>query len=147
MLRSGYSIAPANFNIFMKTSSRRLVIVLVYVDDLITTSDDNEEILWTKENLSVHFQMKELRELKHFLGLEVDRTNEGLFLCHKKYAKNLLEKFGMLKGRPISTPMEVNASYCSPEKICAKEECWKSSLTLMPRPTIKPYLFSTSNLQ
>ncbi|XP_060675580.1 secreted RxLR effector protein 161-like [Ziziphus jujuba] len=53
--------------------------------------------------------MKELGELKHFLGLEVDRTEKGLFLGQQKYAKNLLQKFGMLDCKPISTPMEVNA--------------------------------------
>ena len=60
--------------------------------------------------MSIHFQMKELGELKHFLGLEVDRTKEGLFLCQQKYAKDLLYKFGILNCKPISTPMEVNAN-------------------------------------
>ena len=32
-----------------------------------------------------------------------------------KYAKDLLKKFGMLECKPISTPMEVNARYCSTE--------------------------------
>lgn len=51
--------------------------------------------------------MKELG--KHFLGLEVDRTQEGLFLCQQKYAKNLLQKFGMFNCKPISAVMEPNA--------------------------------------
>ncbi|KAE8676474.1 hypothetical protein F3Y22_tig00111588pilonHSYRG00004 [Hibiscus syriacus] len=51
----------------------------------------------TKENLSVRFQMKELGQLKHFLGLEVDRTYKGIFLCQQKYVKDLLKRFGMLE--------------------------------------------------
>ena len=31
--------------------------------------------------------MKELGQLNHFLGLEVDRTQEGIFFCQQKYAK------------------------------------------------------------
>ena len=46
--------------------------MLVYVDDLIIIGDDEDGILRTRENLAVRFQMKELGELKHFLGLEVD---------------------------------------------------------------------------
>ena len=57
--------------------------------------------------------MKELRELKHFLGLEVDRVKDGLFLCQHKYAKDLLQKFEMLKCKPISMPVEVNAKLCA----------------------------------
>ncbi|CAM8893789.1 unnamed protein product [Rhodiola kirilowii] len=48
--------------------------------------------------------MKELRELKHFLGLEVETTKEGIFLCPEKYAKDLLTKYVMTKSKPIATP-------------------------------------------
>ncbi|KAF2320755.1 hypothetical protein GH714_030531 [Hevea brasiliensis] len=70
---------------------------------------DKEEILQTCGNLFVHFQMKELRELRHFLKLQMERTDDGLFLCQRKYAKDILEKFGMMECKPISTPMETNA--------------------------------------
>ncbi|XP_062094194.1 secreted RxLR effector protein 161-like [Humulus lupulus] len=60
--------------------------------------------------------MKELGELKHFLGLEVDRTKEGLFLCQQKYTRDLLQSFGMLECKPISTPMEANAKLCTHEE-------------------------------
>ena len=59
--------------------------------------------------------MKKLGQLKHFLGLEVDRTHEGIFLCQQKHAKDLLKKFGMLECKPISTPMEPNAKMCEHE--------------------------------
>ena len=57
--------------------------------------------------------MKELGESKHFLGLEVERTNDGILICQQKYAQDLLDKYGMLECKPISTPMEVNAKLCS----------------------------------
>ncbi|GKV08051.1 hypothetical protein SLEP1_g19738 [Rubroshorea leprosula] len=113
LVQSGYSMTVADSSLFVKTRGNKVAIVLVYVDDLIVTGDDIEEILQTKENLSVRFQMKELGELKHFLGLEVDRTKEGIFLCQQKYASDLLKKFGMLECKPISTPMEMNARLCS----------------------------------
>ncbi|CAM8919902.1 unnamed protein product [Rhodiola kirilowii] len=59
--------------------------------------------------------MKELGELKHFLGLEVETTNEGIFLCQEKYAKDLLTKYGMTERKPISTPLEANVKYCVEE--------------------------------
>jgi hypothetical protein len=52
--------------------------------------------------------MKELGELNHFLGLEVERTKEGIFLGQQKYAKDLLQRYGMLDCKPISTPMDSN---------------------------------------
>ncbi|XP_039146740.1 uncharacterized mitochondrial protein AtMg00810-like [Dioscorea cayenensis subsp. rotundata] len=85
-----------------------MAIVLVYIDDLILTGDLTEEIQRMKENLSIWFQMKELGELKHFLGLEVEKIKEGIFLCQQKYAKDLLETYGMLECKPLFTPMEPN---------------------------------------
>ncbi|KAE8708207.1 PLAC8 family protein [Hibiscus syriacus] len=80
LTKSGYSVTPADSSLFVKA---------------------NEEILQKKENLSVRFQMKELGQLKHFLGLEVDRTHEGIFPCQQKYAKYLLKRFGMLECKSL----------------------------------------------
>ncbi|KAF8398519.1 hypothetical protein HHK36_017448 [Tetracentron sinense] len=108
LVQSGYLVAPPNSSLFIKNKDEKLAIVLVYVDDLIITGDDEEEIQRTRENLSVRFQMKELGELKHFLRLEVEHTQEGLFLCQEKYARDVLLKYGMVDCKPVSTPMEAN---------------------------------------
>ncbi|KAE8660144.1 hypothetical protein F3Y22_tig00116958pilonHSYRG00159 [Hibiscus syriacus] len=113
--KSGYSVTPADSSLFVKANEGKLAIVLVYVDDLIITGDDEAEILQMKENLSVRFQMKEFGQLKHFLGLEVDRTHEGIFLCQQKYAKDLLKRFVMLECKSTSTPMEPNIKMCAHE--------------------------------
>ncbi|CAL1391452.1 unnamed protein product [Linum trigynum] len=113
--RNGYMLAPADSSLFVKNRQGKLSIVLVYVDDLIITGDDVAVISQIKENLSVRFRMKELGELRHFLGLEVERTKEGLFLCQHKYAKDLLEKYGMLECKPVTTPVEISAKLCSTE--------------------------------
>ena len=59
--------------------------------------------------------MKELGQLKHFLGLEIDYTHEGLVLHQKRYSRDLLKKFGMVNCKPISTLMEANAKVCALE--------------------------------
>lgn len=89
---------PENSSFFIKARNGRLSIVLVYVDDLVVTGDDVEEIDRIRKKLSVRFQMK---ELKHFMGLEIDRVREDLFLCQQKYTRDLLQK---VDCKPISTP-------------------------------------------
>ncbi|CAA0831452.1 cysteine-rich RLK (RECEPTOR-like protein kinase) 8 [Striga hermonthica] len=113
LIQCGYSVAPADSNLFVKKRERKLAIVLVYVDDIIITGDDEEEIQQTRRNLLVRFQMKELGELKHFLGLELKEKGDGLLLCQSKYAKDLLKKFGMIDCKPLSTPIEANAKICA----------------------------------
>ncbi|TYK27793.1 putative mitochondrial protein [Cucumis melo var. makuwa] len=55
--------------------------------------------------------MKELGELKYFLGLEMEYSEKGFFLGQQKYLKDFLQKYGMNDCKPISTPMEVNKKF------------------------------------
>lgn len=56
--------------------------VLVYVDDLVIGGNDNSSIVHFKEyDLSNYFHMKGLGHARYFLGLEIARNEEGLFLC------------------------------------------------------------------
>lgn len=93
---------------FVKVSEGKSATIPVYVDDLIL-GDDEEEIQCTRDKLSALFQIKELGQLKHFYGLKVNRTKEGIFHYQQKYAKDFLKKFGILESKLISTPMKVNA--------------------------------------
>ncbi|CAN1849719.1 Retrovirus-related Pol polyprotein from transposon TNT 1-94 [Linum perenne] len=115
LIQNGYNLAPSDSSLFVKNQEGRIAVVLVYVDDLIITGDDEVEVTQIKANLSVRFKMKELGELRHFLGLEVEKTKEGLFLCQHKYSKDLLEKFGMLECKPVSAPVDASVKLRSTE--------------------------------
>ncbi|XP_048504111.1 uncharacterized mitochondrial protein AtMg00810-like [Beta vulgaris subsp. vulgaris] len=52
--------------------------------------------------------MKDLGALRYFLGIEVDRSNQGFFLSQKKYATDLVKEYGMHKARPVRLPLEAN---------------------------------------
>ena len=49
--------------------------------------------------------MTDLGKLHYFLGIEVQNLKEGLFLCQRKYAMDLINRAGMLSCKPISTPL------------------------------------------
>ncbi|PRQ56575.1 putative RNA-directed DNA polymerase [Rosa chinensis] len=52
--------------------------------------------------------MKDLGQLKYFLGIEVARSKKGISLSQRKYVLDLLAETGMLDCRPIETPIEMN---------------------------------------
>ncbi|CAN6687870.1 unnamed protein product [Malus baccata var. baccata] len=67
----------------------KLTALIIYVDDMIVTSDDKEEISSLKDYLATEFEMKDLGGLKYFLGIEVARSKPGIFLSQRKYVLDL----------------------------------------------------------
>lgn len=59
---------------------------IVYSYDLIVTGNDPEERRTIQAHLGLEFEVKDLGELKYFLGIEVSRSKKGIFLSQRKYA-------------------------------------------------------------
>ncbi|KAL9299575.1 putative RNA-directed DNA polymerase [Arabidopsis thaliana] len=84
------------------------VIVLVYVDDIVIASTSEAAAAQLTEELDQRFKLRDLGDLKYFLGLEVARTTAGISICQRKYALELLQSTGMLACKPVSVPMIPN---------------------------------------
>jgi hypothetical protein len=67
----GYKQCNGDHTIFYKHSGRKITVLAVYVDDIIITGDDETEIKCLKGNLSREFEVKDLGQLKYFLGIEI----------------------------------------------------------------------------
>ncbi|KAI3759441.1 hypothetical protein L6452_07265 [Arctium lappa] len=78
--------------------------------------DDKEEIAKLRKSLFKEFEMKDLGELKYFLGIEVLRSKQGIFMCQRKYVLDLLAETGMVDCKPADTPMIVNQKLYMKEK-------------------------------
>ncbi|XP_021740416.1 uncharacterized protein LOC110706773 [Chenopodium quinoa] len=89
--------------------------VLVYVDDLIISGNDSSAISTFKSYLSDCFHMKDVGVLKYFLGIEVARSPEGIFLCQLKYTLDIVAESGLLGARPAGTPIEQNHTLAKSE--------------------------------
>ncbi|RVW86908.1 Retrovirus-related Pol polyprotein from transposon RE1 [Vitis vinifera] len=59
-----------------------------------------------KKYLSEEFEVKDLGNLKYFLGMEVARSRKGIVVSQRKYIFDLLKETGMLGCKPIDTPMD-----------------------------------------
>ncbi|KAM2466681.1 hypothetical protein PS1_008581 [Malus domestica] len=61
-----------------------------------------------QEYLSSEFEMKDLGDLKYFLGIEVAHSREGIYLSQQKYVLDLLSETRMLACKPAETPIVQN---------------------------------------
>jgi hypothetical protein len=78
--------------------------VLVYVDDLVITGNDNQFVGHIVNTFSARFSLKDIGLLHYFLGVEVIPTTAGLFLSQHKYFRDILENQNMAGAKDISTP-------------------------------------------
>jgi hypothetical protein len=54
--------------------------IVVYVYDLVLVCNDQNKLLQIKKELSQKFEMKDLRELNFFLGMEMERNRDEQLL-------------------------------------------------------------------
>nr|GEV31467.1 putative reverse transcriptase domain-containing protein [Tanacetum cinerariifolium] len=52
------------------------------------------------------FQMSSMGELTFFLGLQVKKKQDGIFISHDKYVAKILRKFGLTARKSASSPID-----------------------------------------
>ena len=83
-----------------------MLIVGVYVDDLIVTGGNEDEVNTFKKQMNREFEMSDLGLLSYYLGIEVTQEKNGISLKQIGYAKSLLKKTGMEECNGAEVPME-----------------------------------------
>jgi len=112
LLSMGYTQSMNDHSLFINSSKGSFTALLVYVDDIILTRNDKEEIARIKQALNQTFKIKDLGNLRYFLGLEVARSKTRIMVNQRKYALELLTDAGLLACKPAPTPID-NHEKCS----------------------------------
>nr|GEW03957.1 putative ribonuclease H-like domain-containing protein [Tanacetum cinerariifolium] len=116
MRKYGFKQSNSDHTLFLKRKGKLVTCLIIYFDDMIITGNDEEEMTRLRTNLFKEFEMKDLGRLKYFLGIEVLRSKQGIFICQKKYVLDLLAETGMIDCKPVDTPMMVNQKLYMEEK-------------------------------
>ena len=111
----------ADYSLFTYKNDMTFTIVLVYVDDMVIVGNHPPAIEELKQYLNLHFHMKALGELKYFLGLEVVRTEAGIFLCQRKYTLDFLTEVGIWGCKPLHLPLPSNVKLLADSGIPLKD--------------------------
>ncbi|KAJ0550054.1 putative RNA-directed DNA polymerase [Helianthus annuus] len=112
----GFKQSKADYSLFTFQKDDVYVATLIYVDDVIIVGNNTEKIQQTKIRLDDEFSIKDLGQLKYFLGIEVAKTSEGLVLSQRKYILDILKDSGMLGCRPSAFPFEQGTKLDKGEK-------------------------------
>jgi hypothetical protein len=106
LIKSGFSRSQNESTLYTKIDQHdKILIVCLYVDDMIYTG--NLELTNFKHVMQSEFEMTDLGIMKYFLGIEVDQSTKGIFVCHQKNAADIIKRFCMEECNPVETPIPI----------------------------------------
>jgi len=104
LMELGFTASTVDTSLFTFHHSTMFIFVLIYVDDIMVTSNANTVINTLISYLDFEFAIKDLGELSYFLGIQVTKTENGLHLHQGKYVVDLLHRMKMTGAKLAPTP-------------------------------------------
>lgn len=138
----GFDQCNADRCIYVRRKDRDVVYLLLYVDDFLIASNNEELLHEIKNNLMLKFKMRDLGEALYFLGIKITRSTHGLFLSQENYVKKIVQKFKMDTSSAVQTPLEPSPNLDLSGSIIVKEKPYRELIgslmyaTMFTRPDI-----------
>lgn len=102
---NGFDCSFSDPSLFVYHKGSDVIYLLLYVDDMLITSNNSVLLETLINRLSIEFRMKDMGDVHYFLGIQVHRVEDGLFLNQSKYAQELLITAGMQDSASMPTPL------------------------------------------
>jgi hypothetical protein len=109
----GFKPTRSDSSLFVLRRGKESVYLLLYVDDIVLTASSNDILCCVISTISGEFALKGMGPVHYFLGIQVQRNDNGFFLQQQQYAKDLLERAGMIECRPCDTSIHTNGKLSS----------------------------------
>lgn len=100
------------------------MLLSIYVDDVILTRTNQEEINSLKSFLNDQFKIKDLGLLHYFLGLEILYRLDGIIISQRKFTTDLLNEFDSFNCKVATSLLDYN------------EKLWATDGKLLSDPTL-----------
>lgn len=97
LTNAGFHQSHHDYSLFTNMVAGKIVVVLVYVDDLLITGNDVQLIIETKKVLQTNIMIKNLGDLRFFLGMEFSRSSAGIVMYQRKYVLELISDLGLFR--------------------------------------------------
>lgn len=125
VVQLGFTRTNADYCLYVRVRNGCHMYLLLYVDDLILACGDLNQLQIIKNQFKKEFEMKDMSELKYYLGIKIERDHKSgvLKLSQKHYLQNVLRRFGMLECNGTATPMEVGLQMCVSDCKADANEC------------------------
>ena len=106
----GFTSVPTDESIMINHKTGVHLVIGIYVDDLLITGENDDEIEKVIEQLKKRFEMKDLGKAHIVLGMRILREGRKLTIDQSRYAAEIVAEFYYEDGLIFSTPMDPHAA-------------------------------------
>ena len=106
LITEGFTQSHVDYCLFTKGEGNSRIVILLWVDDILMVSNNENVMSKTRENLIATFQMKDLGEMNWFLGIHFVRQKGCIMMSQKQLVERLLESQGMNDCKPRKLPLD-----------------------------------------
>lgn len=122
LLDFGFKRSLNDHRLFIKTDESGIsTYMIIYVDDILISSQNEESILKVKKYLHQLFNIKGLGQVKYFLGVEIARSENDLVLTQEKYIADMLKDENFQHTKPTPSPLPTGTNQA------VEGECFEDS--------------------
>lgn len=107
LIKYGFKQSQADNCVYIGIFNNIRVYLIIYVDDALVISSSKQLIQEIIEYLKQEFKIKQMN-LKYFVGMEIERINNCIYIHQRDYIEQIIQKFCMSNANPVSTPADVN---------------------------------------
>jgi hypothetical protein len=107
MKRAG--LVPTNADPCVYVDKNTRTFVLIYVDDILIISGNQERERQMKDVLSKTFRIKDFGLAKYCLGIQIEQNENEICLSQAGYIREILKRYRMEDCKPVLTPLAVGS--------------------------------------
>nr|GEU84232.1 retrovirus-related Pol polyprotein from transposon TNT 1-94 [Tanacetum cinerariifolium] len=105
LVSKGFLKGSIDPTLFITKHREDILLVQIYVDDIIFGSTNLKLSKRFEKLMHIKFEMSLMRELKFFLGIQINQSPHRIFINQAKYAQEILIKHGMTSCDSFGTQM------------------------------------------
>ena len=127
LVEKGYESCISEKCLYKKKDKRGLIIIVLYVDDLIYTSNSRELIEEFEEVLMKEFKIKSTSDVTNYVGMDIELSKESVSIHQKSKIKRLYEILELENIKEVKTPM-ANTDFNSKGKELEDARLYRSAV-------------------
>ena len=104
----GFKRSVSDYCLYTKCENSETIYLILHVDDLLICGKTVRKINEIKNKLSYKFSMKDLGEVKTYLGINInyDYKNGKMTMDQSNYIESLARQYNIENSKLFNTPME-----------------------------------------